>query len=458
MLIDKYEADNIFRRVPGLTIKMNPELQAIDRLLDDDELFCLIRDDLARRYPQTESRGRKSTPVAVILRMLTVKHLYDFSYEQTEQHVSDSLVLRQFCRVYFQSVPDHTTLCRWAQLIKPRTLEAFNERVLALAVAHKLTRGRKLRMDGMVVETNIHYPTDSSLLADGVRVLGRSLTRAKAVVGQAAELGKTVFRNRTRSAKRAAREVGRLSRHGREKALPAYKRLVQTARATVRQVEKLFGALQAQETRAGERLVEIMQIFLPRLKQVLDQTVRRVFEEQSLSAEEKLVSIFEVHSDIIRRGKPRKSAEFGHKVWLGEVEGGFIAQYTILDGNPADKQQWQPTLERHVEQFGHPPWQASGDRGVHTPDNERFAEKLGVRRVVLPQPGHKSKKRHEHEKQRWFRRGRHFHAGVEGRISVISRKHGLDRCRNRGQIGFEQWVGWGVIANNMTALGRGLSP
>lgn len=458
MLIDKHQADNIFQRVPGLTIKMNPELLAIDQLLDDDELFCLIRNDLAGRYPQTESRGRKSTPVEVILRMLAVKHLYDFSYEQTEAHVADSLVLRQFCRVYFYTVPDHTTLWRWTQLIQPATLTAFNERVLALAVTYKLTRGRKLRMDAMVVETNIHYPTDSSLLADGVRVLGRSLRRAKALVGRLAVLDQRVFRNRTRSAKAAAREVGRLSRHGREKTLPAYKRLVQTARATVRQVEEVLAVLQAHKAAAGERLVETMQRFLPRLEQVLDQTVRRVFEEQSVPAEEKLVSIFEAHSDIICRGKPRKPAEYGHKVWLGEVEGGFIAQYTVLAGNPADKKQWQPTLARHQEQFGQPPWQASGDRGVHSPDNENFAEKLGVKRVVLPKPGYKSKERCQHEKQRWFRRGRHFHAGVEGRISVISRKHGLARCRNRGRIGFEQWVGWGVIANNLTALGRGLSP
>lgn len=459
MLIDKHQADNIFRRVPALTIKMNPELTALDQVLDDDALFRLVRDDLARRYPRTESRGRKSTPVEVILRLLAVKHLYDFSYEQTEQHVADSLVLRQFCRVYFHPVPDHTTLWRWAQLIQPATLTAFNERVLALAVAHKLTRGRKLRMDAMVVETNIHYPTDSSLLADGVRVLGRSLARVKAVVDRhGVALAKTVLRNRTRSARRAAREVGQLSRHGREKTLPAYQRLVQAARATVRQVETVLTVLQAHETTAGERLVATMQRFLPRLKQVLAQAVRRVFAAQAVPAEAKLVSLFEAHTDIIRRGKPRQSAEFGHKVWLGEVEGGFITQYTVLDGNPPDQKQWQPTLARHIAQFGHPPWQASGDRGVYSPDNETVAEQLGVRRVVLPKPGYKSTERRQHEKQRWFRRGRHFHAGVEGRISVISRKHGLDRCRNRGRIGFERWVGWGVIANNLAAMGRGLSP
>ena len=126
MLIDKHEADNILKRIPGLIIKMSPELAAIGQVLEDDELFCMIRDDLAQRYPNTLTAGRKSTPVEVILRMLAIKHLYNLSYEQTVYQVADSLVLRQFCRVYFQAVPDQSTLCRWANLIQPQTLQAFN--------------------------------------------------------------------------------------------------------------------------------------------------------------------------------------------------------------------------------------------------------------------------------------------------------------------------------------------
>ena len=186
--------------------------------------------------------------------------------------------------------------------------------------------------------------------------------------------------------------------------------------------------------------------------------MRRVFSGEKVPPAEKLVSIFEPHTDIIRRGKVNKDTEFGHKVWLGEVEGGFIAQYEVLHGNPHDESQWQPTLENHVQLFGRPPRQASADRGVHSADNETFAAKLGVKRIVLPKPGRKSETRHQYERQRWFWRGRRFHAGVEGRISVIKRKYGLDRCRNRGQEGFERWVGWGIIANNLTAMGKGLSP
>jgi IS5 family transposase len=372
--------------------------------------------------------------------------------------VADSLVLRQFCRVYLQAAPDQSTLCRWANLIQPQTLQAFNQRIINLAIDNKLTRGRKLRMDGTVVETTIHHPSDSRLLADSVRVLGRSLTRAKALLGSGTELSKEVFRNRQRSAKRAARQIAKLSRRGREQLKPYYQRLVQTTKATVRQAERVLTELQNQAADAADKLIESMHTFLPRAQQVLDQTVRRVFCGENVPPADKLVSIFEPHTDIIRRGKPNKDTEFGHKVWLGEVEGGFIAQYDVLAGNPTDDGQWQPTLDKHIQLFGRPPRQASADRGVHSADNEVYATQLGVKRVILPKPGRKSELRRKHERQRWFWRGRRFHAGVEGRISVIKRKHGLDRCRNRGQDGFERWVGWGVIANNLTAMGKGLSP
>jgi IS5 family transposase len=384
--------------------------------------------------------------------------LYDLSYEQTEMQVADSLVLRQFCRVYFQAAPDHSTLCRWANQIQPETLEAFNQRVMNLAIDSKLTRGRKLRMDGTAVETTIHYPTDSRLLSDSVRVLGRTLTRAKKLLGARTELNKETFRNRYRSARRAARQIAGLSRRGREQLKPHYQRLSQVTRATIGQAEQVLAEMESLAAEQGQHLVETLQTFIPRARQVLDQTIRRVFMGEQVPAAEKLVSIFEAHTDIIRRGKPNKETEFGHMVWLGEVEGGFIAQYQVLDGNPADESQWQPMLESHVQQFGQPPQQASADRGVHSRDNEAWATKLGVKRVILPKPGRKSESRRQHEKQRWFRRGRRFHAGVEGRISVIKRKHGLDRCRNHGRNGFECWVGWGVIANNLTAMGRGLSP
>jgi IS5 family transposase len=342
--------------------------------------------------------------------------------------------------------------------VQPKTLEAFNERILTLAIESKLTHGRKLRMDGTVVETTIHHPTDSTLLADSVRVLGRTLRRAKTTLGGNTELSKETFRNRIRSAKRAARQIAHLSRRGRQQLTPHYRRLLGATQATIRQARQVLIELQTKMAQQGHQLIDTLQTFLPRAAQVLEQARRRVIHGESVAAAEKLVSIFEPHTDIIRRGKPNRDTEFGHKLWLGEVEGGFISQYRVLAGNPADDAQWQLTLERHIQQFNHPPRQASADRGVHSAANEAYAADLGVKRVILPKPGRKSETRRKHERQRWFWRGRRFHAGVEGRISVIKRKYGLGRCRNRGGAGFECWVGWGIIANNLTMMGRGQNP
>jgi IS5 family transposase len=458
MLQDRYETDKLFERILKLTSQMDPILAQIDQLLEDEELYQLIRQDLAKRFPMTEQTGRNSTPVEVVLRILAVKRLYGLSYERTEYQVRDSLVLRQFCRVYFNEVPDDTTLIRWAKLIQPETLERFNHRLTQLATQLKVTRGRKLRTDGTVVETNIHYPSDSSLLADSVRVLGRTLSRAKEVLKEETELGKQVFRNRVRSVRRLARQVGEAMRKRgetvRELGMKAYRKLVKATQTTIEQAQQVLPALQAVAGKEAEKLTEILETFISRAEQVVSQTVRRVFDGEKVPACEKVVSIFEPHSDIIRRNKARKPTEYGHKVWLDEVEGGIVTRWQVLEGNPNDDQQWLTSLEHHIECFGKPPIQMSADRGVHSGQNEQVAQKRGVKRVILPQPGRKSETRKQHEKQRWFQQGRRWHAGVEGRISVLKRRNELNRCRDHGKQGFDKWIGWGVIAANLLVIGR----
>ena len=165
------------------------------------------------------------------MRLLLVKHLYNLSYEKTEKVVKDSLVLRRFCRVHFEDVPDDTTLMRWSNHIQPETLKALHERVVQIAWELKVTTGRKLRTDGTVVETNIHYPTDSSLLDDGVRILSRYLKPAQKIVGQGKALNKRVFRDRSRSARRVKHEIERLAQKGKDKTRPLHQKLVSIARA-----------------------------------------------------------------------------------------------------------------------------------------------------------------------------------------------------------------------------------
>lgn len=167
MRVDRYPAEDVFARVPELANQTDPVLVHLDSLLSDDRLYQQVRGDLARRYPLTRVHGRHSTPAEVILRLLVVQHLYAWSYAQTVDRVADSLVLRWFCRLYFQRTPDATTLLRWAATIRPDTVQALNDRVAVLAQQARVTQGRKLRLDSTCVQTAIHHPTDSGLLVDG---------------------------------------------------------------------------------------------------------------------------------------------------------------------------------------------------------------------------------------------------------------------------------------------------
>jgi IS5 family transposase len=462
MLMEKHEPVNLFALVP---LERDAVLDRMDRLLDADVLFQAVKADLGRRYPHTLTRGRHSTPVEVILRMLAVKHLYRWSYEQTETFVADSITLRQFCRVYWECVPDDSTLIKWANLLQPETLYQLLEHVVTMAHRLQVTRGRKLRTDGTVVESPIHLPTDSSLLADGVRVLSRALGCARQVLQRSAigtvQVAQKVFRNRSRSARNWAREIGRAVQHhaqeGKVRSLRLYRKLLGVTRASVKQARQVAEVLREVPTQEADRVAKQIEHFVPLVEQVVRQATRRVLRGESVPAQDKIVSLFEPHTDIIRRGKPGRTAEFGHKVWIDEVDGGIVSDYRVLDGNPADQSQWVPSLERHQELFERPPDQMSGDRGMYSRDNEARAQAAGVRRVILPKPGHRSATRKQYEQQRWFRRGRRYHQGIEGRISVLKRRHGLDRCCYHGEPGFERWVGWGIIAHNLLAIGSALA-
>jgi transposase, IS5 family len=458
MLRERYAPMNLFDLVPALSLTLDPVLTRLDRVLDDDTLFQAVKADLIHRFPRTPIDGRPSTPVEVILRMLVVKHLYGWSYEATERWVSDSLVLRQFCRVYVESVPDDTTLLRWANLIQPATLHRLLDHVVALARSLKVTRGRKRRMDGTVVETHIHHPTDSTLLYDGVRLLSRTLTKAKRVVQRATSLARGSFRERTRSARRQMKRIMEVARQrgaqADERMRVAYQRLLTITTATVAQAEQVRAVLTAQATHTGHKLAATLRQFVPLVQQVITQTTRRIIQGEVVPAPEKVVSLFEPHTAIIRQGKPGKPTEFGRVIWLDEVEGGIMSRYAVLEGNPAEDAQLPPSLDHHRRVFNRPPRLLAGDRGIHTAVNERYATTHGVTQVVVPKPGAKSAQRMAHEQQRWFRRGHNWRAGIEGRISGLKRRHRLDRCRYHGPAGMERWVGWGVLAHNLRVLAQ----
>ena len=463
MIVERYDPVNLFEMVPKLKLEMEPELAQLDQLLEDDVLFARVKDDLARRYPNSARLGRRSTPVEVILRMLVVKRLYDWSYEQTERFVSDSIVLRQFCRLYLESVPDDTTLIRWANQVGSETLASLNDRVVELARSLKVTRGRKLRVDSMVVESNIHHPTDSALLADGVRVISRLLRGAKKVLPTevASQLGKKeAFRTRNRSVRRVAQRLHRIARRKGEKAREelkeAYQKLIAITQASCAQAVRVVGALRgyADEECGARRLLEGFEHYVPLVEQGIAQATRRVLHDEQVPAQQKILSLFEEHTQIITRQKMSKPREFGRKVLIDEVDGGIISRYEILEEVGREHPHLPASLEAHQEHFRRAPQLLAADRGLYSAENERLAHQAGVKRVVLPKSGRLSHEREQHEKQRWFKRGFRFRAGIEGRISVLGRAFGLDVCLDHGEEGMGRWVGWGILTHNLRQISR----
>jgi transposase, IS5 family len=207
---------------------------------------------------------------------------------------------------------------------------------------------------------------------------------------------------------------------GRQNREQAYRQLLELTQASLRQAQKVQVLLKNASGSRVAKIVRDLAIFLPRITQVIAQSSRRVLRQEKVPAHEKLVSIFEAYTDIICRGKPNLTTEFGHKVWLDEVDGGLISNYRVLKGNPHDTQQWVESLDQHLQIFGRPPKQVSADRGVYSHPNENYARKLGVKQVILPKGGYKSKERNNYEKKRNFQKGRHWHNGIEGRISILT--------------------------------------
>jgi IS5 family transposase len=458
MLRNRYPRTDLFALVPQLDLRFEPQLEQLDRLLDDDELFERVRDDLARRYPRTRTRGRPSTPVEVILRMLVVMRLYGWSFAQAEYFVNDSLVLRQFCRVYLERVPDDTTLIRWANTIGPETIRALNDRVVQLARSLKVTRGRKLRVDTTAVETNIHFPTDSGLIGDGVRAASRLLRRAKVALGEAASGLKEAFRGRVRAVRKLSQQLHRIARRknepGRVALKAAYGRLVAIAKRTGAQGRRVLEALRGRGDDLGaKRLAARLVDVLPRLQQAAHQAERRVLKDDPIPSGEKLVSLFEPHTQVIPRFKAGKPAEFGRKIRLDEVEGGVITGYRVLEkGGGQDQPHLAEALADHRRQFGRAPRLLAADRGMASAGNERLAKEAGVKQVALPHVGKAPPGRRAEEKGRRFREGYRFRAGIEGRIHALKRDYGLRRCRYRGERGFGRWVGWGIVAHNLARV------
>jgi IS5 family transposase len=436
-------------------------LDPLDLLLTDPVLVDLAAEGLAGRSARSEDFGRPSIPPDRVLRALVLKHMMGWSFRQMECELRANLIYRRFTRFYEDSIPDFSSFCRAFAALGPERTAQIHERVVQIAKEQSVASGHKLRTDTTAVETNIHHPTDSSLLADGIRVLTRGLKR----LSEACQEGALQVVDHHRATKRRVLEICRaakvLTEAGRDKLKKSYGQLLGLTRSVVRQSKEALSDLQSgklvsSDLSAALRAEAALRHFLPLTEKVIVQTKARIFEGQTHHPD-KILSLFEEHSQIIRKGKAHKPNEFGRLVRLDEVENGIISAYHIAAGNPADQQQWQPALETHQKIFGRAPHLATADRGFWSGANEKIAEEMGVKRVVLPGRGRLSQERAARQKERWFRRGQGWRSGIEARISTLKHNFRMLRAYYKGERGFERYVGCCVLAQNLVAMVRAKS-
>jgi transposase, IS5 family len=434
-----------------------------DAVLADEALMMTVYEALAKRHPNSRSRGRRATPAEVVLRLLILKHVRNWSYETLEREVRANLVYRDFSRVGGGKMPDAKTMGRWGAALPAPVIAQLHARMVAIAKEKGVVAGKRMRVDTTVVETNIHYPTDSSLLGDGVRVLIRTMKKITAIAG---DVG-TKLRDRSRSVKLRVVEIARAARSkmkpAQAKLQRAYGRLLESTSRVVGQARRfardILSGIKRAATRAGQLALEGLRAeierMVPLVRQVMKQSRARIFRGDTRS-EGKIVSVFEPSTEIIRKGKTSKPTEFGKMVKVQEAENQIITAYEVYDRRPADSDLLTGAIDIHQTRLGRMPRLVAADAAFYSAKNEAAAQAKGVKRVCLPNRATKSAERKREQKKRWFRNGQKWRTGCEGRISVAKRRHGLNRCRNKGDAGMNRWVGLGVIADTLINIGRAL--
>ena len=436
-------------------------LLKIDALLDDEALVELVQTALEKRHPQSRTRGRKGTPAEVVLRLLVLKHLQHWSYATLEREVRANLVYRDFTRIGGEPVPDAKTMVRLEQALGPALIQQLHARIVQVAREERVVTGRKMRLDTTVVETNIHYPTDSSLLGNNARVLTRTMQQIQAEVESAG----TAVRNRLRSVTHRLIEIGKASRGRGAVALArqqqAYAKLMATTRRVLGQATRVAQEVRQGIKRAGtllgpvvvEGLAQHLEDVSALTRRVLAQTQARVFEGNT-HFPGKLLSLFETATEAIRKGKAAKPTEFGKLVKIQEAEHQVVTDYAVYAERPTAQSLLLPAVAQHKAVFDRAPELLAADAGFFSAENEAQATAAGVQKVAIPNQQTRSPARWALQRERWFKRAQRWRVGCEGRISVLKRRHGLFRCRYKGSAGMERWVGLGVIANNLLAIAR----
>jgi IS5 family transposase len=438
----------------------------ISRILDENpNLVSEAHRDLEKplKYATTKGLDGRQHRITTehVLRVLLCQVIEGASLREIVIRIDDSFFLRQFVRIYNGPMMDFTTLDKLKNSIRPETWKKINKLLGKYAVEKKLISGEKLRIDTTAVETNIHYPTDSSLLWDTYRVLARLIGQAREVDSSVAGSQRFHVKRAKRLQQQIARKAGKTQStsevKSRYKALIEMVEAISTSALDVRRkLEEgskhnrytLFNDLLAQG------LIEQIEHYVNLATRVVDQARRRVLLGESVPNEQKLFSIFEPHTELLIRGKAGKPVEFGHMIQIQQVRQKFITDYDAFEKKPVEHQLLKPALKHHRELFGRDPKNLAADKGYYESMEALAALREHVDVVAIGKKGNRTPAETELEHEPAFRHAQRFRAGVEGTISFLKRVLGLLRCFNKGWNHFAATVGATVFSHNLLSLAR----
>lgn len=423
-------------------------IKRIDAVIDDNPSFVeLVHADLTRQVTNTGACGMSAEQV---LRAAVIKQLKQYTWRELHARINDGIAMRWFTRLYDRKPPHYTALQKAIGSISAATWNQIHEGLVEYAHKKKVEKGRNIRTDTTVIETNIAYPIDARLLWDGVRVLTRLMNRLR----KNHVMTDFGFANRGRKTKKLCYQITMVKGPKADKVRrKLYRRLIKVANEVFAMGCRCFQQL---PTDMEDTDYDRLDHFLTMMAVAIDQCERRVIKQEKVPSPEKIVSLFEDHTDIICRGKTTAKTEFGHKVLFVTGKSGLITQYLVLRGNPGDSELWPDLLKKHKRQYGYAPNSICADRRFFSDDNQAFALTEGVKRVSVCKPGYRSKKRRQFEKEQWFRKLQRFRAGIEGIISGLMRGLGLKRCPWKGWAAFKRYVALSVVTFNMRKIALSL--
>ena len=438
---------NLFHTFPRNQV--GRELEAISQILDETrEVLEGVYDDLIGvKNPMT---GRSGMTGEQVLRCAILKQYRELTYEELAFHLSDSRSFQVFARLGGKS-PSASTLQENIKSLSEETWEEIGRIIIGYARSQGIEKGRKIRIDSTAVEADVHYPTDSTLLQDVIRVITRCLARGKELSPAPAY----AFSNHNRVVKK--RELKILNSKKENERKKCYRDLLDIAGRVRGYVAEAIGVLQdfesddILETCVARTIAEKLQRAVGLMDRIMDQTRRRVIEGEKVPASEKVVSIFECHTDILEKGN--RETTYGHKLFVVGGQSGMILDSVIERGNPADSAMLLPMLERQEELFGRPPRQVAGDGGFASRENLEKAKARGIKDVSFSK--RKGISVLDMVKSSWvYKKLRNFRAGIEANISVLKRAFGLTRCTWSGWDGFRQYVRSAIVSYNLLVLAR----